>query len=750
MRKLDLFLSLSLIIIFIFSFNVSGSKVHGQISNNNCVNCAAVTCAVVKNPDPTKCEVIVPIHPNGCSNCCPELVCSSSSGNLGVKCVSRFSNCSCKSGCVIERPGETPIDCARACSIEETDPHVPNCKFIDKKCTDLNAPSSSSSGCTKPCGDKCCTEDQGCLIADDFENGIAHYECVDLKSSSSTSGCPKGCPLACPGCLPETPPEKCKCQCLCSSTTSSTSGSKVCGSGCNCENGKPVGLCEAFLCCDEDNDFCKCPEGSIYRPEDNSCLVTDGPTACTKEFAPVCGCDGVTYSNSCLAYANGIKKVSTGSCESNCKCPDGMRFDGKDCVLGDVACILLFDPVCGCDGVTYGNSCSAQAAGIKSFTNGECKVSSCERDKDCPIGKCENGKTYQKFSCLEGMCNEINFFAPPCQDFSMSNITRANARFNGIWKLKKKRDSEAEFQSAELKLCVNKEGVSGRLEIDEEILEGQITGHTISDNKKLLSLLVTDSSENTFNTDLELIKRKQLILTLEDGAKIKLKKVNGFKKCLKKLKKDIEDIPCPTIICAAPPEGCKYTTEKVKKGECPGCGKLECEGSSIDEVCSSKASCLGENNEEIGCPEGTECSGHPLYGCFPPNCPVPPRCFSPYTPIKTPGEDIPISGLRVGDIVLSDDGEPAKVIKASKTAVNGHKVLKIQLNDGTKLEVSPGHPTSDGRTFGELKLGDKLDGRHVAYIKLINYKYTHTYDILTDSKSGCYYANGVFVGSTLR
>ncbi len=45
------------------------------------------------------------------------------------------------------------------------------------------------------------------------------------------------------------------------------------------------------------------------------------------------------------------------------------------CELGPalpILCVQVYDPVCGCNDVTYGNECVAQAAGVPSFTSGEC------------------------------------------------------------------------------------------------------------------------------------------------------------------------------------------------------------------------------------------------------------------------------------------------------------------------------------------------------------------------------------------
>lgn len=37
-----------------------------------------------------------------------------------------------------------------------------------------------------------------------------------------------------------------------------------------------------------------------------------------------------------------------------------------------VMCTMDWNPVCGCDGKTYGNVCAAKATGVPEYTDGEC------------------------------------------------------------------------------------------------------------------------------------------------------------------------------------------------------------------------------------------------------------------------------------------------------------------------------------------------------------------------------------------
>lgn len=52
---------------------------------------------------------------------------------------------------------------------------------------------------------------------------------------------------------------------------------------------------------------------------------------------------------------------------TNGGCIDSTLIDSTN------SCLTIYEPVCGCDGVTYGNACSATIwGGVTSYVDGEC------------------------------------------------------------------------------------------------------------------------------------------------------------------------------------------------------------------------------------------------------------------------------------------------------------------------------------------------------------------------------------------
>jgi len=125
------------------------------------------------------------------------------------------------------------------------------------------------------------------------------------------------------------------------------------------------------------------------------------------------------------------------------------------------------------------------------------------------------------------------------------------------------------------------------------------------------------------------------------------------------------------------------------------------------------------------------------------------KCNSPHTLISVPGGAVPIRDLKPGDLVLSDGMAAVPILKVSKVKAVNHIVCRLAFDDGVILEISPSHPLPDGRRIGDLQVGDSADGRRILKAERIPYVHSHTYDILPDSRSGTYYANGIRVGSTL-
>lgn len=79
--------------------------------------------------------------------------------------------------------------------------------------------------------------------------------------------------------------------------------------------------------------FCDYPDTSMCGAGDVMGVCTTRPEICSRIYDPVCGCDGMDYSNPCTAQAAGTDVAYAGMCSTTADCRTAGCASGETCNL---------------------------------------------------------------------------------------------------------------------------------------------------------------------------------------------------------------------------------------------------------------------------------------------------------------------------------------------------------------------------------------------------------------------------------
>ncbi|XP_070562238.1 agrin-like [Ptychodera flava] len=355
------------------------------------------------------------VCPEKCSEADNFLVCGSDGNNYDNECELRKMACQSKTDIHIQNQGPCDpcdgVECKKGSVCKIDDDRSAHCRCRDK-CRSDNQPVCASDGQTYD--SECLMQREACVKGIDLQV-VSRSPCTRANNPCDVVDCPFGsCHID-----PDSG-ASCVCHDVCPRIYKPVCGSDGVSYNSECEMEKAGcdqnqiiakekdGPCETSddkLQCDD----LQCDFGATCVLNRNGEARCDCDLGCIDEDAPVCGSDGITYSNTCqlqLASCQQQKEIMVtaeepcSSCEEmTCKygaiC-DPVGLDGAKCICPEL-CVQVDSPVCGSDGTTYDNECELQVKScqkqmmITVVAQGPCDLCSqvkCDYGAVCDRGKC--------------------------------------------------------------------------------------------------------------------------------------------------------------------------------------------------------------------------------------------------------------------------------------------------------------------------------------------------------------------------